>query len=486
MTIGHGCDACRGNSGRGGIGPRRSAPESARGSAAGRTGTLVAIACAVCMVLTSCASFRPEPINLRASARRFSARTLHNRRLTAYLTALGRPPGNSWGLRRLTYVAVFERPRMKIVRADYRIALGRLRTAEQVPNPKLGVSAGFNVSQPLPTPWSVGPILTFLVQNFLSKDALIGAARQNIVAARAAIDSVAWDERQRVYDALLALWLDRRTHMLYRRQAAVDRAIARAVLERYRVGAASATALTTARLNAERAAFRQHQAQLAASLAKARLASVVGLPAAALQRIRISFAIFRELRVPEDLAADERIAVVERPAVRRALADYNGAQYRLKAAVYGLSSGVKISPTYGMSQDDYQYALGIHAHVPIFNQHAGQIAVARAERRLAAQQLKSVQESVFSQIHQAVIYWRRSGSVMSASRQALRSVDRELAASRQAYHAGTIGEVRLLGARLLVLRARLELLSAEREHYRAGGNLMAALHRRLWKERDES
>ena len=482
MVTGYGCEASHGKPGCGGIGARSAARDPGRG----RAGALLALGCAVCILLTSCASFRPEPISLRASARRFSARTLHNRRLTTYLAALGLPPGNSWGLRRLTYVAVFERPELKIARADYRAALGRLRIAEQIANPKVGISTGFNVSQPLPTPWSVGPILTFLIQNFLSKDALIGAARQNIVAARAAIDSVAWNERKRVYDALLALWVDRRTSMLYRQQAALDRTIARAVLERYRVGTASASALTTARLNAERAAFRQHQAQLAASLAKARLASVVGLPPAALRGVKIGFAVFRELRVPEDLAADERIAVVERPAVRRALADYNAAQYRLKAAVYGLINGVKVSPTYGMSQDTYQYALGIHAHAPIFNQHAGQIAVARAERRLAAEQLQSVQESVFSQIQGAVIYWRRSDSVMAASRQALRSAERELAASRQAYRAGTIGDVRLLGARLLVLSARLDLLSAEREHYRAGGNLMAALHRKLWKERDES
>ena len=70
---------------------------------------------------------------------------------------------------------------------------------------------------------------------------------------------------------------------------------------------------------------------------------------------------------------------------------------------------------------------------------------------------------------------------MEASRRALRSAERELAASREAYRAGVIGEVRLLGVRLQVLSARIQLLSAEKEHYAASGDLMTALHRKLWK-----
>lgn len=439
----------------------------------------------ICVMLSSCAAFRPEPINLRVSAQRFEARTLHSRRLDAYLAAMGVPSRDRWGFRRLSYVAVFERPDLKIVGADYRVALGKLKIAEQIPNPTVGVSAGFNVTQPLPTPWSVGPILSFLIQNFLNRDALIGAARQNILAARAAIDSVAWDERMRVYDALLALRSDRLTGNLYRQQAAVDRRIAQAVLERYQVGVASANAVTVVNLAAERSAFRQHQAKLAESLAKVGLASAIGLPSTALQGVKISFAIFHELQVPVELATDEQIAVVDRPAVRRALSAYDAAQYRLRAAVYGLVKGVKVSPTYGMSQDTYQYALGLHIHAPIFNQHAGQIAVARAERRKAAAHLESVQQRVFSQIENAVVDWRESAIALNASRQALRSAEHELSASREAYQVGAIGDVRFLGVRLLVLSARIQFVKAEQEHYRASGNLMAALHSKLWTRRND-
>ena len=484
MTNGHGGEDSRRNRGRGGTEARGSAARSEGGPVGGRAAALWALGCVVCVVLTSCASFRPEPISLRANARRFAARSLHNRRLGAYLAAMGRPPRARWGFRRLTYVAVFERPQLTIANARYRAALGRLRIAEQIDNPKIGISAAYNASEPLPTPWSVGPLFSFLIQNFFSKDALIGAARQNVLAAREAIDSVAWQERKAVYGALLALWAARRTTMLYRRQAALDRSIARAVEERYRIGTASATALTTAELSAERAAFRWHQAQLAAALATARLAGVVGLPPAALADVRLSFAIFRKLRAPAALAADEQVALIERPAVRQALAQYNAAQYRLQAAVDGLSDGVKIAPGYVDNQQTDQYLLALKAHVPLFNQHQGQIAVARAERHRAAAQLKFVQESVFSQIEQAVVYWRESGTTLEASRRALRSAERELAASREAYRAGVIGEVRLLGVRLQVLSGRIQLLSAEKEHYAASGNLMTALHRKLWKIRN--
>jgi hypothetical protein len=129
-----------------------------------RTAVRLALACTLCMLISSCASFRPEPINLRVSARRFAARTVHSRRLTRYLVALGLPPENSWGFRRLTYVAVFERPQLTIANARYRAALGSLRLAEQIDNPKIGIRTAYNASQLLPTPWSVGPIFSFLIQ----------------------------------------------------------------------------------------------------------------------------------------------------------------------------------------------------------------------------------------------------------------------------------------------------------------------------------
>ena len=486
MTDGRSCRASRRRRGRDRRVAHNSTPESERGAAAGPARAVSALACALCVLLTSCASFRPEPINLRVSARRFAARSLRNRRLGAYLTAMGVRPRDRWGFRRLTYVAVFERPQLTIANARYRAALGRLRIAEQIANPKIGISSAYDASVPLPTPWSVGSIFSVLIQNFFSKDALIGAARQNVLAAREAIESVAWVERKAVYDALLTLWAQRRTATLYRRQASLDRSIVRAVRERYRAGTASATALTSANLNAERAAFRWHQAQLGASLATAHLAGVIGLPPEALTGVRLSFAIFRRLRAPQALDADERRALRERPAVREALAQYNAAQYRLKAAVDGLINGVKVVPGYALNQQTDNYSLALKTHAPLFNQHQGQIAVARAERRLAAAQLRSVQESVFGQIERAVVYWRESGTAMQASRRALRSAERELAASREAYRAGVIGDVRLLGVRLLALSARIRLLSAEREHYAASGDLMTALHRKLWKIRNET
>lgn len=467
-------------------GARRARAPVVRRGALQRGALRLTFSTALCILLSSCVPFRPEPISLRAGARRFAARSLHSGPLTRYLVALGLPPGNSWGFRRLTYVAVFERPQLKIASARYRVALGRLRIAEQIDNPKIGIHTAFNATQMLPTPWSVGPIFSFLVQNFFSKNALIGAARQNVLAARAAIASVAWNERERVYGALLSLWAQRRATSLYRQDARLERTIASAIGERYRLGAASASAVTGARLSAERAAFREHQAALEASLARAHLALVVGLPVGALRGVRISFAIVHELRMPADLARAERFALLHRPALVRALAEYNAAQLQLKAATEGLISGVKVTPGYDDSQETSHYSLSVKTHPPLFNQHQGQIAVARAERRLAAENLKSVQQSIFGQIERAVVDWRGSESALAASRRALISTQRELADARQAYRVGAIGEVRLLGARLEVLSARIDLLSTEQEHYAASGDLMAALHSKLWEFHHES
>lgn len=451
-----------------------------------RSQVLAMVAVTLSVALTSCASYRAKPINLQTSAQSFAARTLHNPRLVAYLTALGLPPGSSWGFRRLTYVAVFERPTLKVADAKYRIAFGKLGIARQIDNPTVGISTGYNATALLPTPWSVGPILSFLVQNFYAKDARVGAAHQKVLAARQAVDSVAWHERKHVYHALLTLWSARRATALYRQKTALDRSIARAVEERYQSGTSSATAVTTAEQNAEEAAFHQHQEELKKRLAQVHLAKVIGLPPIALKGVAISYGIFGKLNVPKNIAADEHAATVDRPAVKKALAEYNAAQFQLKVADRNLVNGLNVAPGFNDSQRQDQYALSIQASAPIFNQHGGQIAVARASRRLAAAQLKSVQEHVFDQIERANARWRKSRAIVTDARQALRSAKQKLAATQEAYRAGTVGAVRLLGRRQLDLKARTELLSTQKEYYGAIGDLMAALHKKFWKGRNDT
>ncbi|HET9148758.1 MAG TPA: TolC family protein [Acetobacteraceae bacterium] len=427
------------------------------------------------VLLAGCARYTARPISPAANAMALSARRLNDPKLLRFLTAMGHPAPR-WGIDTLTLVAVYERPDLRIVNANYAIAQGGLTTAAAIPNPVLGLSPSYNATAPFPSPWKIGPVVSFLITSFGARSANIAAARADIAAAREAVLTAGWQERARVRNALLALWQARAQAQLTSRSAHFAASGLTVLSQRYASGMVSATALNLQRLTAEQARFAATEAVRRQRLARASLAAAIGLPKAALNGVPLDLAAFDHVEAPRGLAVLARQALVRRPAVQAALARYAAAQDRLRVAIDGQYPAFNIGPGYHFDQGNNKFLLTLALPLPIFNQNQGPIAVARARRRLAAAQFDQVQQRVLGAIDTARTNWRASRDVTLAAERAADGAERNEAAARSDFRAGATGRLRLIGAQQAAILAEQDALTARIQARTALGQLEDALH----------
>lgn len=430
-------------------------------------------------LLAGCARYVPRPIKPAATASELSARRLDDPKLARFLAAMGHPE-RRWTITTLTFVAVYERPELRVAHAKYALARGALTSASAIPNPVLVLSPTYNAAAGLPSPIMIGPVIDFLISSFGARSASMAAARSDIAASRAAIQTVAWQERGRVRDALLGVWQTRMEARLAERSAVNATASLTVQSQRFTAGLVSAPELNLARLSAEQAHFAATEAVRRRRLAMARLAGAIGMPKSALRGIKLDLSVFNRSDAPADLPALARAALVDRPAVRAALARYAAAQDRLRAAIDRQYPAFTIGPGYHYDQGDNKFILALSLPLPVFNQNQGPIAIARARRRLAGAQFQAVQQRVLDQIVIARTDWRASEAADHAAEQAVRTAERAEGEAKRAFHAGATGRLRLLGARQAAILARQNALVAQTQARVALGQLEDALHHRFF------
>lgn len=427
------------------------------------------------VLLTGCARYTARPVSPAANAMALSARRLNDPKLLRFLSAMGHPAPR-WGIDTLTLVAVYERPDLRIVNANYEISQGGLTTAAAIPNPVLGLSPSYNATAPFPSPWKIGPVVSFLITSFGARSANIAAARADIAASRQAVLTAGWQERAKVRNALLALWQARARARLASRSAHYAASGLTVLSQRYASGMVSATALNLERLTAEQARFAATEAIRRERLARAGLAVAIGLPKAALNGTSLDLAAFDHVEAPRGLAVLARQALVRRPAVQAALARYAAAQDRLRVAIDGQYPAFNIGPGYHFDQGNNKFLLTLALPLPIFNQNQGPIAVARARRRLAAAQFDQVQQRVLGAIDIARTNWRASRDATLAAERAADDAMRNEIAARSDFRAGATGRLRLIGAQQATILAEQDALTARIQARTALGQLEDALH----------
>ncbi|MGC9271379.1 TolC family protein [Acidiphilium sp.] len=407
------------------------------------------------------------------------ARSFTNKRLNRFLEIMDKGRPIRWDQQNLALVALYERPTLRIADSNYFAARAGLITAREIPNPKLSLNAAYNTTDFIPNPWSIGPTITFLIRNFFATHARVSAAHEKVVAARLAILSTVWVEWDTVYRAYSGLWAALQLRTLANHQALLAQEIYQATLERYRAGAASATALNLAELAMQKAAFAVSTAVLHLRLTRTSLASAVGMPARAIIHVKFDFSTFyRSFRLT-NLDSAEHYALAHRPSVLAARAKYYAAQYLLKYEIDRVFPSFKMKPGYTYSQGVTGYAFGANAHLPLFNQNQGPIALAHAQVERADLEVIHSQDHVLSQIDHAKTYLNASLATLRSARREVSFARDQEAAAEQAYDAGLIGALRLLGAEQVAVAAEKNQLTARADERRAVGDLEDALHKSL-------
>lgn len=440
-------------------------------------------------VLSACATIRqPPPFPAAANARTLDARTLDDPRLLRFVAA-GRALAGSvaragaWDLDALGLAALYYHPDLDLARARLASARAGAAAAAQAPNPSATLSMGYNGTTSVPSPWTVGLMVDFIVETFGKREYRAAQAGHLADAAREDLANATWRVRAGVRDALLDMWVSARRLALARRQLEARQSLAHLVERRFEAGAASAPELGRERMARDRARLAVDAAQRDGAAARARLAQAIGVPLRALHGVAISLDAF-DAPVPGapevSAGALRERALTRRADVQALLAEYAAAQSALQLELARRWPDLRLGPGYTYDQGDHKYSIALGGELPLFNRNQGPIAVAEARREEVAARFNALQARIAGAIDAAAAGLRAAARARASADALVAEARRREDGLRRAFDAGRLGRPALVAAQVELGAARISDLDARATERRALGTLEDALRTPLF------
>lgn len=421
----------------------------------------------ITLLAAGCASVPSRPLAPATNAAALEARSLDEPRLTAFLDAAGMPMtrDDPWTLQRLTLAAVFFHPDIEVADARLGVAQAAIRTAGQRPNPVLALSPLFNATNANSSAWVVGTSINLLLELFGKRNARTDEAKRLADAARFDVDTASWQVRGRVRSAMLTLWSARQRAVLVGRRRDLQTELTGFLERRLAVGEASALDVGRERAARDAAVLTVTDAAREVADARITLATAIGVPARALDGVRLDYSALVDAGNPADVAALRRTSLTTRGDVQASLARYAAAQSAVRLHRANRLPNLSVGPSYEYDQGDNKFGLNLQSDVPIFNANAGAIGEAEARRREAAANFTALQAQIIGDIDRAAAaYATATRSLASANALAAQQADRKARALR-VFRAGAIDHPTLLIGEIEYASgqdARLQALVAQR------------------------
>ncbi|TXH74449.1 TolC family protein [Thiobacillus sp.] len=435
-------------------------------------------------LLAGCASYTAKPIDPGAQQAALEARRLDSPELRQFFARtqgreLSAWPPKAWDFDSLTLAAFYFHPDLDRAQTQRLAAEAATITAGARPNPTGGVSIQRNMDAPAgESPWTNGFTLGIPFETAGKRDIRIEQARQLAQAARLREADAVWQVRSRVRTSLLASYP---TEALMRSQRDLQEQIERMIERRFAAGFASQPDLTQARLTLNRAALalRENQKQQAEN--RARLAAAVGVPGTALERVEISYDVFDRLPPASSLPSAElrREALLMRPDVLAALADYEAAQSALQLEVAKQYPDISLGPGYTWDAGQVKWSLGLSLVLPLLNRNQGPIAEARARREEAAATFLAVQAKAIAEVDEALAGYGHAVQMFDTADVLLRDQQKTERAVAAAFQAGEADRLSWMSARYETTAAELARINALGQAQQSLGRLEDALRRPL-------
>jgi outer membrane protein, heavy metal efflux system len=436
------------------------------------------------LLLTACAAplrYQPAAISPAETAARLEARSLLDPGLKQFLEKnLGSPltewPPSTWDLPKLALAALYFNPAMDAARARAAAAEAAIVTAGARPNPTVSLGPG------IPAPYLMAFDFEVPVETAGKRGYRVEQAKHLSEAARLDLADTAWKVRGGVRAALVDYFAATRQVDLLRAEENMRSRQVDLVTERLEAGEIARPDWEAVRLALvdNRVALRAAEGHVAET--RTALAAAIGVPAAALSGIELSWPDFQELRIQETLSAAsiQRDAVLNRLDVRRALEDYAASESALQLEIARQHPDVQIGPGYQFEESDNFFVLGLSAMLPIFNRNQGPIAEAEARRQEAAATFLAAQAQVIAQSEAALASYQTALGQLRQVDESLRKVQQErLQIAQQALRVGESDSLELNAVALESSAIAQTRFTAVIQARRALGELEDAVQRPL-------
>ncbi len=445
-----------------------------------KTGALCVFLGLVGLMAAGCIAYKPKPITAATVMGDFEARRLDAPDLRDFLQArqgVKEWPPKAWDLHALTLAAFYYNPDLDVARAQWGTARAGRITAGESPNPTLGLLMGYNSTTPVSeiTPWIPEASLEIPIETAGKRGYRIDQARHFSEAARLNIWTAAWNVRSRLRQAYLDLYSARETDLLIARQLAIQTENVKILEAQLAVGEASPADVTQTRLALDAGRLTAIDAANQAAAARVRLASAVGVPAAALDGIAVSFDGLAQIKAELPALEIRRRALINRTDILGALSEYEAAQSSLRLEIAKQYPDINLGPGFQLDQTDAKWTLGLSLILQLLSRNKGPIAEADARRTEAAAKFLALQAKVIGDLESALTATRSAADKAKAVDDMLADLRKREAAAQARYALGDISKLELLGLQLELASSALARLDAVVKAQQAVGDLENAM-----------
>jgi outer membrane protein TolC len=177
----------------------------------------------------------------------------------------------------------------------------------------------------------------------------------------------------------------------------------------------------------------------------------------------------------QDIAAARERALVSRPDILGALAEYAAAESDLRQEIARQYPDIHIAPGVGWDQGARRWDLGFSATLPVFSRNRGAIGEAEARRALVARRFEALQARVIAAVEEASVRYRDALAKSEEAETVLTMQREQVDATRRSFEAGAIDRVALRTAELELESAALARAEARAQEQEALGALQDAV-----------
>ena len=366
------------------------------------------------ILLAGCATFHREDLSPSQTASEFESRTLSGAELKKYLEQnlhkeIAPWPPEHWDFAMLELAALYYHPDMDVARARWGVAEAGVITAGARPNPAISLLGQHHSDTPGGVSvWTWGSSLDIPLETAGKRGYRIRKAEHLSEAARLNVATIEWKIRSRLRRNLLALYSSSERERLLKDELAIGRAIAGIFDCRLAAGESSGFEAMRSRVDLEKTSLLLSESRKKKAESRVSLAGAIGLPVDALNGITLSFGLFERQPEAVDPGEARKRALLGRPDIGAALAEYEAAQSALQLEIARQYPDIHIGPGYEWDQGDNKWSLGISLELPVLNRNEGPIKEASARRKEAAAKFRALQASVIGEIDTARASYREA------------------------------------------------------------------------------
>jgi outer membrane protein TolC len=375
--------------------------------------------------LAACASYHAAPIDPAKNESALAARSLDDPAFLDWARetmARGTKPVErelpppSWDLAALSLAAFWFHPDLEVARAEARTAGAGITTASARPNPSFAFRPEY-VTNPAPgdSRWVADFGLDVPIELGGKRDARIDRAKKRALAAEISVYEAAWKVRGAVRAAYVDRILSEREVEALRAEAELRRQAAAILRRRMEAGEASRTDLARAEVDLSRVELEHRAAETRAGESRAALAAAIGVPPAALDRVRLDDSGVD--RMPAGAIDGAHTAgFLDRFDVRRALLEYDALEADVRLEIARQYPDLSIGPGYVYDQGLHKLAFSFAMPVPLFDRNQGPIAEAESRRGEAQARFLALQARATAEIESALARFRGATAELAEAR----------------------------------------------------------------------